>query len=75
VADLMSALSLPGAPRITQLDLAMNTGLTWRCTLALALALGAPPSADLESVQLQVMVSHDEGSRISAGDCCWRGSW
>ncbi|GFR42395.1 hypothetical protein Agub_g3267, partial [Astrephomene gubernaculifera] len=43
VAELMSLLSAPDAPRVRDLSLEQNTNLTWRCALPLALALGMSP--------------------------------
>lgn len=54
IVELLQVLGDPKAPRITQLDLAMNTTLSWQCTRALAAALGAHPltsegvSSDIE---------------------------
>jgi len=44
--ELLHILGDPKAPHITQLDLSMNTTLTWRCTRALSVALGAPASSE-----------------------------
>ncbi|KAG2501181.1 hypothetical protein HYH03_000996 [Edaphochlamys debaryana] len=43
VSELMSILSEPAAPRVRTLELDLNTNLTWRCALPLALALGLSP--------------------------------
>jgi len=46
IVELLLLLANPKAPRITQLDLAMNTSLSWRCTRALSMALGAMPGPE-----------------------------
>ncbi|KAF5832617.1 hypothetical protein DUNSADRAFT_11434 [Dunaliella salina] len=46
IVELLLILGDPKAPRITQLDLAINTTLTWQCTRALSIALGARPASE-----------------------------
>jgi hypothetical protein len=45
VLELLQLLSRPEAPCVTQLDLSMNTSLSWQCTRALSMALGGPLTA------------------------------
>ncbi|GAX72927.1 hypothetical protein CEUSTIGMA_g382.t1 [Chlamydomonas eustigma] len=48
VADVLATLSLPEAPHIRQIDFSANTRLNWRCSQAIAAALGFVASGPVE---------------------------
>ena len=64
VLELLQLLARPDAPAVTQLDLSMNTSLTWQCTKALSLALGVP----LTAPGAAAVSGEDAGPFLKVGD-------
>eukprot|EP00967_Tisochrysis_lutea_P109767 scaffold171061_cov19-Tisochrysis_lutea.AAC.1 len=71
IVELLLILGDPKAPRITQLDLAVNTTLSWQCTRALSVALGARPASDDSGSQAnapELKVGCEEGAAFDQVD-------